>query len=429
MKTRLILLSLLVLAVVTAGLGSFWFLVRTSTNVGSSPIADGPTLDQAAESVNESIENLSGGPWALFSVYGVAAQAPFSADVISYPLNNQTANACQAQFNGLTLWNGTIPVFTGTLDSGTAPFWQFAYYSDSDHQIVLATNVLGSVHLYPSMSTDATCHPWYDLGNPESWVQQLSPFLPNSPAVARSALDAIDQRLPSQPSPTAEIFTSGPGVFVGFGDLGGQAGVIFDRCGLAGVTGIQPVLQWGESLQGISGSLSNETTNCAMLNRPYFAGYGSYEIVSAAPTGTNLSGATQVSFSFQVALLDHNQTAPTFFDGWGLANWMTSWNLTNSSGAQLAFGPSTCDSWVPSISDCRADSTGWYAVILSQSGDWINSYGLQPNGTRGWAQPVTALVSQQQLVIVAPRAWNLGGDTLAVSSTVATSTVVGLLSL
>jgi hypothetical protein len=68
-------------------------------------------------------------------------------------------------------------------------------------------------------------------------------------------------------------------------------------------------------------------------------------------------------------------------------------------------------------------------VILSQSGEWINSYGLQPNGTRGWAEPVTALVSHQQLVLIAPSSWNLTGDVLAVSSTVSSSTVLGSLTL
>lgn len=68
-------------------------------------------------------------------------------------------------------------------------------------------------------------------------------------------------------------------------------------------------------------------------------------------------------------------------------------------------------------------------VVLSQSGEWINSYGLQPNGTPSWAEPVTALVSHQQLVIVVPSSWNLAGDKLAVDSTVTNSTVIGSLPL
>jgi hypothetical protein len=108
--------------VVAGGFGSYFVLAHLR-NTGPSGVADGPTLYQAMAAMNQTLRNATGGPWGLFSVYGVAAQAPYSANVVGYPSNNLTVNACQAQFNGLTLWNGTMPVFSGTLNSGTAPFW------------------------------------------------------------------------------------------------------------------------------------------------------------------------------------------------------------------------------------------------------------------------------------------------------------------
>jgi len=410
---------------------AFGFRPPTSSPSTAKTIADGPTLYEAIAGVNQSLPSVSGGPWGLFSIYGVAAQAPYSGNVVGYPLDNQTVNACQAQLNGLTLWNGTMPVFNGSLDSGTAPYWQFAYYSNVSQQILVATNVLGSVHTYPPMPVNGPCHPWYDLGsNPESWVKQLAPSVVNSPNVAGPALSVIGKlNWFASNSPWAEIYTSGPGVFDGYGDLGGFTGVILDRCGLVGVSNLQPLLLWAENLNGTNGGYSNETHNCAVLNYPYFAGYGSYDVIPGS-ANTSTTGTTyQFAFSYQAGIIEHNQTAPYVFDAWGLANWMTSWNLTNASGQHLPLATPDCREWVSAVADCAANPSGWYAVILSASGGWQNSYGALPGGGVGWSEPVTALVSHQQLVIVCPSSWNVTGDVLNVTSTVSTSTVNGALTL
>ncbi|HYA58130.1 MAG TPA: hypothetical protein VEH57_06690 [Thermoplasmata archaeon] len=430
-RTRRSILIVAVATVMTVAGGVSAFLVLEQNTTKSIPVVDdGPTLYQAIAGVNQSLRNVTGGPWGLFSIYGVAAEAPFSASVVGYPLDNLTANACQAQFNGLTLWNGTMPAFDGSLSSGTAPFWQFAYFSNVSQQILVVTSAMGTSHAYSPMPVNGPCHPWYDLGNPEDWVRQLAPFLTNSPNIAQPAMDAMGKlSWFYRSSPWAEIYTTGPGVFDGFGDLGGFAGVILDRCGLLGASNIQPLLLWAESFNGTNGGYSNETTNCAVLNYPYFAGYGSYDVIPGSP-GSSLNGGTlQLAVPFQVGIIEHNQTTPFYYNAWGLANWMTSWNLTNSSGDQLPLQASGCDSWVPSVSDCEANASGWYAVVLSASGEWVNSYGLNPNGTRGWAEPVTALVSHQQLVIVVPSSWNVTGDVMTVKSTVATSTVLGTIAL
>lgn len=431
---RVRLLSVLIVAVVAAaglGTGAWWYLSHPQGSGSERTIADGPTLYQAIAGVNQSLRNVSGGPWGLFSIYGVAAQAPYSANVIGYPLGNLTVNACQAQFNGLTLWNGTMPVFNGTLNSGTAPFWQFGYYSNVSQQILLATDVLYTVHVYPAMPFNGSCHPWYDLGsNPEQWVQQLAPFLTNSPNVAQPALTEIGKlNWFYRSGPWSEIYTTGPGVFDGYGDLGGFAGLILGRCGLLGVSDIQPVLQWSENLNGTNGGYANETTNCAVLNYPYFAGYGSYDFTPGSARMTTIGGTLLISVSYQAEIIFHNQTTASDFDAWGLANWMTSWNLTTSSGQKLPLGTSTCGSWVASVSDCISNSSGWFAVVLSAGGGWINSYGALPGGGAGWSEPVTALVSHQQLVIVLPSSWSVSGDRVTVTSTVSTSTVIGSTSL
>ena len=233
-------------------------------------------------------------------------------------------------------------------------------------------------------------------------------------------------------SPLTEMYLLGPAMLerTSAAPPGGNWDIDFLGCGLAGYTGVRGISYAGVTRAGQYAGDFNGTENCALMssgNPPGSPNFDYYLPFSSPSRAANFTTQSDTA-SFPVDATYSNGSL-AFTDVWGLANWMTSWNLTNSSDAQLPLGPSTCDSWVPSISDCRSDATGWYAVILSQSGEWIDSYGLQPNGSRGWAEPVTALVSHQQLVIVAPSSWNLTGDKLAVSSTVRSTTVLGSLTL
>ncbi|MGB7124115.1 MAG: hypothetical protein WBE40_04580 [Thermoplasmata archaeon] len=214
-------------------------------------------------------------------------------------------------------------------------------------------------------------------------------------------------------------------MFSGYGDVTGGFGLYFERCGQFGVTGLQPSLIVGENWNGSVGLVMNGTTNCAFLNQPYFAGYGYYDLLFASVNSSALTGTYQLTVPFQVAMVEHNNSAPTVYDGWGLANWMTSWNLTSTSGTPLPLAQPSCRSWVPSVVDCVANTSGWFAVVLSASGEWINSYGSIPGGGIGWSEPITALVSHQQLVVVVPSGWNVSGDQVSPASTIATSTVTG----
>lgn len=426
--------SLVVVAVafvvVISGAGAWWALSQPPGSRTPSPKADGPTLQMANGAVNSSVQGEPGGPWGLFSIVGVAAQAPFSANVLGWGLGaNETTNPCGSQFDGLTLWNGTMPVFNGSFESGTAPFWQFGFYSSASDTILLATDVLGAVAFFGPIAVTGSCQPWYDLGNPQDWVHNLSKTFVDSPFAVRSAWGAVEQSPFGATAPSVEIITTGPGMFSGFGAVSGGFGLYFDRCGLLDVTGVQPSLVVGENWSGSVSIVTNGSTNCAVLNYPYFAGYGSYQLLFSSINSSTAEGTVRLTIPFQVALQFHNESAPSDFDGWGLANWMTNWTLNSSSGTALPLGEPACRSWVPSIADCIANASGWYVVVLSASGAWINSYGLDAGGTIGWSAPVSALVSHQQLVIVFPSTWIVNGDSIGVTSTVATSSVNGSLAV
>jgi hypothetical protein len=76
------------------------------------------------------------------------------------------------------------------------------------------------------------------------------------------------------------------------------------------------------------------------------------------------------------------------------------------------------------LTDCRASGSGWYAVLLSSSGSWLDAYPSSPNGS-AWEIPNVSLVSNQYLVVVVPGSWNVTGDIFSMNGTVAVVGVSG----
>jgi hypothetical protein len=426
---RVALAAALVVVASVAGVG---FFVIEGSPGSPATTSDGPTLYQALAAVNLSVENEAGGPWGLFSFYGVATQVPFSPNVLPYGSSvNGTVNGCGGAFDGLTLWNGTIPTFDGTFSSGTAPFWQFAYFTNTSHDILLATDMLGTVRVYAPVPVSGSCEPWYDLNDPAPWywTAQLASLPANSPGDARTALQSLGDAAPSSDEPWTEIYTSGPGIFGTLGDRPGQVGVYFDRCGEVNVSGLEPLVTVSEARGGQYQGSAQLNETCALLAAGHGAFDGIYALQPSSSVVTKGSVGQWISTPYQVALAFPNGTLTGDFDGWGLANWMARFAVTNSIGASLPAASPTCSGWQSSLQGCPADPTGWFLVVESAYGGWTNSYGNLDSGQLGWSVPVTALVSHQQVVLVLPTSWEPAGDSMTVSSVTSTSTIEGTIEL
>lgn len=439
---RIVIAVAIVAIVVVAGsLGSYYYLHRPGGT--SSPVVDdGPNFYQALGNLNASAANESGGPWSLFSVVGIASEVYFSPNVISYYTLNASSvpNSCQASLSGLTMFNGTIPLFSGTFNSGTAPFWQFAFYSNTREEVLVGTDVLGTTHLSsPFLLTNACVAAWYEfLLNPSQWAGQIysNSSLPvNSPEAAQIAWSNLGTHFAeswvTENAPLAQMYILGPAMLerTFAAPPGGNWNIDFLGCGLAGYSGTRGISYAGVSRDGQYSGDFNGTENCALLNQnpPGEPSYA-YDLPFSSASRAAKSTTQWITVSYQVNATYTNGSM-AFTDVWGLANWMTSWDLANASGGRLPPGVPECLEWVPTVTDCMANALGWYTVILSASGGWVNSYGALPGGGFGWAEPVTALVSHQQLVIVTPSSWNVSGDLLSVSSAVPTSTVLGSITL
>jgi len=415
--------------------------VRTPRSPGqSSPlvVGDGPTFRQALGEVNSTVVREAGGPWSLFSVYGIASELPFSANVIGYSDDSRTINSCSYAFPGITLWNGSIPTFNGTFNSGTAPFWQFGFLSSSSSQVLVATNILGTPRVFLPVPFLGRCWPWYDMYNLETaanWTALGANLPVDSSVAATSAWES--NILPGQQlgryidrsGPYVEIMTTGPGVFEGLGDRPNSTwGISFDRCGEVGITGWEPLVVAATTSSGAWYGTANLTENCAIMYSGHGSLDGEYDFIFGSTTTSTNASTTQLATGFQLMVAFPNGT-PTRGQGWGLANWMLGLTLTQSSGAGLTLGGSTCPSWTSSVARCPANSSGWFAVLLSSNGEWVDSYGLLWNGSVGWSVPAEELTSNQTLAVVVPATWVTAGDVLVPVCRVSSSLIEGSLSL
>ena len=426
------LVIVVALVVTLAAIGVSWWAYNQVERPTSSVRDDGPTLYSAYAAINASVHEVTGGPWALFWGTGIAAQAAFSPNIFQNILTQSVVvNDCGKLLNGLTMWNGTIPVFAGTLNSGTATFWQFGFYSSTTNQILLASDVMGEVTVFPPEQNaylSTNCMPWGNLGNQfpslSNWARDLYTTSGNSPAEAELATETVGQETLNSQGPWAEIYWIGPNMFYPWPTTAPSVpvSVTFDRCGLDGITGIQPLDFVGNN----SALAMIGETNCALLNyapNPVGTYSGYYQFVFSKPSSATELGTTQMTLPYQVGSVYN--ISKNFTNTWGLANWMTGWSLSLPVGKNLPMTSPTCLAWVASVSQCSANTSGWFFVITSPNGSWINSYGVMPGSSVGWSQPVTAMVTDQQLVLVVPSSWNVTGDVLSVSSKVSTSTVVG----
>jgi hypothetical protein len=398
--------------VVAGGLGTYYILAHRGSS-SPSVVGDGPTFYQALGAVNGSVISQSGGPWTLYAVWGIAAPVPFSPNALGWSdSNNGSVNSCGAQFNGITLWNGSIPLFNGSFDSGTAPFWQFAFFSNASQSILIATDVLGVAHVYPPMGISSTCARSTSLwAAPWDWARLFSPFPSNSPVMAESAWNAVGKSWMTTNQPAYEAYVFG---WSYWGSANPEGLIVkLARCGEVNATGVQPVLDVILNSNGTWSSYFNGTQGCGdvtSLGPPPV--YAHYEVDFSSSDVSQAMSTIAVNQSFQVTY--GNRSADS--DAGGLVSWMTSLNLTMSTGQRLPSVAPGCSSWAPSLADCQQNGPGWYAVLLSESGEWLDSYPSAPNGT-AWEIPSVSLASNQILVIVAPSSWNVTGDGLSLNGT------------
>jgi hypothetical protein len=403
--------------VVVAGVAGGYLLLNHEKGGTSGVVDDGPTFYQALASLNASVAGVPGGPWALSQVIGIATPVPSSPSVFGWPGGGYptTMASCQAAFNGLTLWNGTIPLFNGTFNSGTAPFWQFVYFSNASEQLLVGTDVNGVVRVFPPIAMSSPCAVASDLAY-ESWDGPLYRFglHGNTPAMASSAWNAGAKGFVESlgTEPTEMYFLSS----LDFGSgQPGDMGTDFFLCGTAGAAGVTRGLD--VFADPMNTAIVSETDTYMLGCTP------TYDNWTAIPVELRFSNLSTVTWTGASGI---RQTWTVYTDGvspsdrgvdsLGITSWMINLELNDSQGQPLALATSGCSSWVASLTDCAANAAGWYAVLLGGEGTWMGSFGETAHGP-GWSSPVIPVVTNETLAIVVPSSWNIAGDSLVASST------------
>jgi hypothetical protein len=415
-KTRMrraLAIAIALMLALAGGLGGY-FAIEHKRASEAVVVDDGPTFYEALSAVNTTVTATTGGPWVLFQVYGIAAPGPSSPGVWGWlPPLDSTLQSCQAAFNGVTLWNGTLPLFNGTFNSGTAPFWQIVFFSNASQQILVATDVLGTPHVYPPVAMSSPCAVHSGLGI-QPWVSAWTfykwAFPRDTPAMAAGAWNAVARKwvawLGKVPT---EMYFLGADQFGSGQPVGTQTD--FFTCGTVGGAGITRGLDaFADTYNTANVSMSdNYTLGCTPTSNNW----------TALPVEVNLTNATvsthaHTEVALQQLLLQVSN--PYGDDPAGITSWMVGLSLTDGNGQPLQLASSGCSAWVASIADCPANSSGWYAVLLSGGGGWQGSFGAIPSGS-GWNYPVIPIVTDESLAIVVPSTWNVSGDVLSVSST------------
>lgn len=401
-------LAVAVVATVVVVAGGFGYSLLKGdgqSHHASPAIGNGETFVTAWGPVNSTIQTTPGSPWHPVSVLGVALEErafPLPAEG-QYVGLNSTMSTCE-KLNGVSVWNSSaIPVFTGNLSSGAAPFWSFVL-TNSSGSFLYVTTLMGVVHVYPaSVST-----PCLVAAGAAGWGLLNMSVVTDSSAASWMAYSTKGGGFARESSPLAEYYVLGGDQLLEpdaspFGWV-----VNYFRCDQVGVAGLQNYTAVGVLTSGNRSStfIDNGWLTCTVSN--YTLAF-SLPVQNVTPPGTT---GSYLSVPFQVAF-PANHT--TFYDGWGLLSWMFGLNVSDTAGARLSAAPAPCSRWVPSLSDCPSNVSGWFAVLLSANGQWLDSFPSAQSPTN-WTIPNQLVTSHDSLVIVLPSGWSVSGDTLTVAS-------------
>ena len=376
-----------------------------------------------------------GGPWLLFSYVGLAPEGPFAPAAFGFSNStNLTLRYCGSQFDGLTVWNGTaFPIFHGSIASGNATFWQFAFFSYVSREFVVATDVLGVPHVYPALPEDNPCMMQSTMSaSAESYVSWVNPLPVDTSVQAANAYGVAGTVFQTDHSTLVEIFANGWTDFSDAFNHGPGGGVDYTLCGLPGAGGEQAESFVGELPDGEVQSIFNGTLSCTGVREPgppvIYQNY-SVALGPVSSLGTLRPGLAGLSLPIEVEFPDwfDNETVP-YYDGWGLIAWMTTVTLVSSTDQELPANTSTCQGWVPSIADCNETGSGRFVVLLSASASWMDTLPSSEGG-HDWSVPNVPIVGGEQLVVVFPSGWNVSGDLVDVTATSLLPAVSGSVSV
>jgi len=424
-RTKLVALAVSVL-VVAIGVSSYVILSPNSVGPGAvlgspsgpnypSPPSGWVTLHSAWSQVSGAFSAFANGSWRVSFAEGVAADGNWSPPAYLWALYSPSAwTSCEAQLSGVstvTFWNASVYPASSSptvFSSGAAPLWTFVF-SDSNSSTFVASWFLGNVILNGYLTTGSPCLKLWMFNSSAWWTVDPSHEL-DSNAIA-SEVQAEDQYLaqgpfppgggfapmPVPPEPSVALYFPGQELLPSEVLGASQWTVAYTACGLSGSYGqIAPYVAYllnatavpqGHSYAWLSSrpscydsdydvNFTKTTTVGAPTNlSQYFEWKLNVSFMtSAVPARWNLSDLSASDFQFQLGSIN-----PPFGDF--------------NSSAELC-GPGSSN-----LTSCPPPAHGWYAVLLSSDGTWLDSFPTAQSGSN-WSLPGVGIESGDQIAFV-----------------------------
>jgi hypothetical protein len=368
--------------VVAVFVPTVWALAVFPSQGGLAQPMGGSDYDGAVATANHIISNASGGPWTLISGLGVAATLPVM------PLTTaDTPVACQ-DIPGISIWNASrLPLWGGSLSSGFAPFWSLLFLNASRYIAPVEVEG-GKAFLQSPLSPTSPCN--LGLQGSLAAAKGINVTIDSTTAAA-AAWNAVGASLVSSDGNVVVYYSVGAIQLSNiFGTEGSSWSVTYTHCGLPGYAVLQPFAV--AIVNGASGGVIESGRggfDCSLNN---------YALTLGAPHSTPYDNGILVNVPISVA---SNQTGGSSINNSvGLVSWMTGVSLSEGPTSEVP-GHVVCSSALFSLATCTILDQGWFAVMMSSSGTWLDVYS-RAGGTPQWILPNVPIYTNDSLTIFVP---------------------------
>lgn len=324
----------------------------------------------------------SNGPWRLVSAVGVAATQRFAPQISGVP-----TTGCQ-DLPGPTVWNGSrIPAWTGSLEAGITPFWQFLFVNGSGAILPIETvneTLAGGSPIRPTSVCGRALTTLDGTTPPRDLPTIQAPF--DSSAAGQVAWANAGEQFFAAHHQGIAFYSMGPPPLYGV-EFGPGWGVTYALCGLPGYAGDVAGASVGiVAASGPPAVSNNYTATCTF--KTYNISFG----VSARSPGPGGGEFLSLPLTLNVPYVNNSSETSS------LATWLVSFNVTGASGVNQPVASVSCTAGVFAPSSCRPTSPGWFAALSTDAGYWLDLFdGSTPPS--GWALPNVGVYTNDTLMV------------------------------
>ncbi len=419
-RSRALLAIIIVVILIVAALSGYEVYRATQSTPTSypSPPAGWATFQAAWASVSDAFSQLVHGPWTILFGEGVAADGPWSPPAAFWGGTSPALwDPCAAQLSGvstITFWNSSAYPYSDSphvFSSGAAPLWTFIFNGTGTPTFVVSW-LEGQVVVNAALGPTSPCFLTSIFNTPA--VEQIHPSIEvDSNVIAAAALAESQLQLPTPPPSVPSLgeeafalYYPGPErllpMSIGAGDLWTVA---YGACGLPGQLGSNFTM--GEFPFNATTAEGNSWMTATV------ACYDSYYLLNMTPVHISTSPDPNGSYrEWNVNWSFLSSAVPPTWTASDLTTSLIHWQLKLANPPFSVIPPTAalCTPGHPSLANCTGPAQGWYAVLLSPSGAWLDSYPAVANGTTWTVPGVPLLAGDRVLFVGAPGAPATPGD-------------------